>query len=144
MEFYRSKVKQRRFIIHLRSEAREESFGTETRRFFEMRGKKKKKRKKKKEDRKRCLLARIYRASVFLVDARTAVLSKYCDRRKKEGKFRGERMPRIGRVGNITLEQARFLSAANRLRGQNFYFFLFFQRISSTFFLLFPKARSTY
>lgn len=43
MEFYRSKVKQRRFIIHLRSEAREESFGTETRRFFEMRGKKKKK-----------------------------------------------------------------------------------------------------
>lgn len=38
-------------------------------------------------------------------------------------------MPRIGRVGNITLEQARFLSVANRLRGQNFYFFLFFQRI---------------
>ena len=51
MEFYRSKVKQRRFIIHLRSEAREESFGTETRRFFEMRGKKKKKRKNKKKER---------------------------------------------------------------------------------------------
>lgn len=49
MEFYRSKVKQRRFIIHLRSEAREESFGTETRRFFEMRGKKKKEKEEKKE-----------------------------------------------------------------------------------------------
>lgn len=47
-EFYRSKVKQRRFIIHLRSEAREESFGTRRVGFSKCGGRKKEKEKKKK------------------------------------------------------------------------------------------------
>lgn len=47
-EFYRSKVKQRRFIIHLRSEAREGSFGTRRVGFSKCGERKKEKEKRKK------------------------------------------------------------------------------------------------
>lgn len=58
----------------------------------------------------------------FLLDARTVVYLNIAIEEKRSKNFAAS-VPRIGRVGNITLEQARFLSAANRLHGQNFYFF---------------------
>lgn len=57
----------------------------------------------------------------FLVDARTVVYLNIAIEEKRRKNFAAS-VPRIGRVGNITLEQARFLSARTDCTGKIFIF----------------------
>lgn len=80
-----------------------------------------KKKKKKKKDRND-VYSRASIARAFPSRRTYRGLSKYCDRRKKKEKFRGERASYRPRGKHYSRASAIPI-CANRLHGQNFYFF---------------------